>query len=157
MSSLGLPPIQAPVNDPKALPGTSFIYAWAKWFSDLYNSIGGTSGAGAYFLDSNIPDVTSTTKAYIAVPRAGTMVKIFACLQGALSNHTETLTVTNASSSTTIGTLTFSALAPAGTVISMQPTSNNVLTAGQTVYIASAAASSNHVAAKITYVMQYSA
>jgi hypothetical protein len=133
----------------------TFMPNWAQWFISLYSSLGGTTGTGALFLSNTIPSVTASTKLYLIMPRAGKITQIFVCLQGTLSNHIETINASNGASS--MGSVNFSANAAAGTVVNFSPTSNNIVTAGQSISVNSSALSSNAVAALVTLVFEYTA
>ena len=103
------------------------------------NALAGTAASAAEhnyrILVTQLADVSTASKAYVASPITGTVKSIYTCLGAAITsvNAAVTMTDCNGSAATAI-TVAYSGSA-AGDVDTSSPASNNVLTAGKSFYI----------------------
>lgn len=127
---------------------------WSQWFLGLYNALGGNTGIGVLYLTTRLPSVKSATPAYIAIPKAGILISVVSCLQGAIGALGCTLTIAKTGTGT-IGTIAIANSAPTGDVDTLIASTNNTLAINDTISITSNAAATNAVETTITLVIQY--
>lgn len=152
MSRLAPPPQNSALLLPE---GTLTSQAWGNWFNNLYQNLGAGNGVGAFFLSARIDSLSTAGSIWIPIPRNGTVTQVISCIQRATSGADETLTIT--SSTGTLGTITISNGSTAGTVDTLNPTTNNIVTTGGTIQIATAGTSSGAAPCLITLVVEYNA
>ena len=149
MANLGVPPIHGQLVDSNGVPSRF----WAKWFADLFQSLGGSTGAGASFITVRLPDVTSLTPAYVVLPRACKVMQVDSCLQATVG-FAETITVSSPATGT-LGTIAIDNGSVAGTVDRLVPTANQIIPAGSTIKLVSAGATNNSIPSVFTITTQY--
>ncbi len=102
-------------------------------------------------LEGYLEDVSSVETVYVPIPFAGTIVKVLTVLEASISSSNSTVTVKNSAGSS-MGTLTITASgSAAGDVDTLEPTTNNTVTADSFITIESDGASTN--TAKLRFVV----
>lgn len=122
-----------------------------KWFNPVDNS----TASGYYALNVRLADVSAASSCYVAVPKAGTITKIYSALGGAI-------TVADANVTCSIGTtaITGGALviaydgSAAGDVDVATPTAANVVAAGNVIKVTSDGGSTDTATLDITLLIQ---
>ena len=106
------------------------------------------------FLTTRIPDISSASSVWVVAPHAGTIVKIYSVIDGAISAADAVLDPQLGGTSITGGGITIAnASSAAGDVDSSTPTALNVVAAGDAIEIATDGGSTGAVAAEITIVL----
>ena len=155
MSKLTFPQFQAPLTQAPTNRGGFISQAWARWFSGLYNCLGGQQGGvGALYLGTRIDNLHTSGPLYIPMPRAGIIQAIVACVQGTITTSTEILTIKN-NAGLVMGSINLLLATTAGTTTFLYPNTNNFVNVGDNISITSSNLSSGAVACLFTIVFQY--
>ena len=120
------------------------------------------SGSGAWTakeiltgetLSGSISNVSSAMTVYVPIPFAGTISKVVTVLEAAIGSSNAVVTVKNAAAAS-MGTITVAhASSAAGDVDSLEPSSNNTVTANSFIKIASDGGSTNSASLRFVIVL----
>lgn len=140
------------IHEPKGVAAASI--------GKVYVSDGAGSGDWSYQVDyitSEITDVSTAASHWVVVPYAGTIIKIYSVISGAIATADAGISFEIGGTPITNGgiTIAYSGSA-AGDVDSSTPTANNTVTAGQAIEMITDGASTNTIPARITLVIQRS-
>ncbi len=127
---------------------------WGQWFSSLYTKLGGKEALGTYLLSVGIDDISVPSTVYIPIPHDGLIRDVYSVIQGSVVANPETITVRNPTNAS-IGTITIAAGDVAGTVDSVEITSNNIVSTGDKMSLVSTGDSTSAVAAWFTIVIEH--
>lgn len=152
MSNLTPPPINGIISATGKVG--VFSQSWTSWLINLFTALGGQSGVGGLYLSHSFKDVTTTTPIFIGVPRQSVCVEVVATLEAALTPSV-TITLSNFTQSTTIGTITFAGTSPAGTVAILKLQTPSQINANDVIKAVSANSSGSSIPCLITLVLQY--
>lgn len=127
---------------------------WGQWFSSLYTKLGGKQALGTYSLTVKIDDISIPSTVYLPIPADGLIRTVYSVIQGTVTTNPEIVTVRNPSNSA-VGTITIAASDPAGTVDSVDVTTNNIVSQSDKISLVSTGDSTVAVAAWFTVVIEY--
>ena len=127
---------------------------WGQWFSSLYTKLGGKQALGTYSLTVKIDDISIPSTVYLPVPADGLVRSVYSVIQGTITTNPEVITVRNPANSA-IGTITIAANDVAGTVDSVDITTNNIVSQGDKISLVSTGDSTVAVAAWFIIVIEY--
>lgn len=127
---------------------------WGQWFSSLFTKLGGIQALGTYYLTLRIADISVASTVWLPIPADGLIRSVYSVIGGTIVTNPEVITVRNPSNSS-IGTITIAAGDTAGTVDSVDITSNNIVSQGDKISLVSTGDSTSAVEAWFTVVIEY--
>ena len=142
------------INDAKAQK-LAELSATTATLAEL-NSVAGSAASAAErdqrCVNATIDDVSTAGQIYVVAPWAGTLIKVYSVLNGAITGSDAVLTVKN-NAGTSAGTITVAQSgSAAGDLDSLEPSSNNTFAAGEKIEVETDGASTNAVAVSLTLV-----
>lgn len=125
----------------------------------VYVSDGAASGAWTplmYTLNVSMADITVANSVYVPIPYAGTVKRVTSVISNAITAADETITVYN-SAGVSMGTITVAyTISAAGDVDSLDPASNNTVTANSFIRLTANGDASTSASANFTIVIERS-
>jgi len=120
------------------------------------NSVAGSAASAVErdqrCVNATIDDVSTAGQIYVVAPWAGTLIKVYSVLNGAIATADAVLTVKDHSGDSA-GTITIAnSGSAAGDLDFLEPSSNNTFAAGEKIEVETSGASSNAVAVSLTLV-----
>ena len=142
------------INDTKAQK-IAELSATSATLAELNTIAGGAAGAAERdqrCVNATIQDVSTAGQIFVVAPWAGTLLKVYSVLNGVISGGDAVLTVKDNGGSSA-GTITIANSGSAvGDLDSLEPSSNNVFTAGQKIEVETDGGSTNAVQVDLTFV-----
>jgi len=142
------------INDAKAQK-LAELSATTATLAEL-NSVAGSAATAAErdqrCVNATIQDVSTAGQIFAVAPWAGTLLKVYSVLNGAIATGDAVLTVKNDAGSSA-GTITIAnAASAAGDLDSLEPASNNTFAAGEKIEVETDGGSTNAVQVDLTLV-----
>lgn len=119
------------------------------------------SGSGDWspielIINAAVPDLSSASTTYVAIPYAGSIAKIIGVLGGAISGSNATVTVRN-SAGVSMGTITVThSGSAAGDIDTLTPASNNTVSADSFISVETNGASTGHSPLHLSIILERS-